>query len=320
MIDPTSTPLRSGFKRISQTVETSPKQDTPVSKKGKSSENKDMEIDLASESDSLLITDSTPKSKCGRPPSLSSDVDLPSDTDLTVPSIDSTPKNKGGRPPKPKMGFRGTRSKSAVPTIQVDQQATEFEIVVSHEIEDESGNVNLMLPPANTNVPKKRGRPSKSVDSVPAKPKERTRPLSERIANKEEQLRVAREKAMREEIEEWRASLPKNDLELIKICNEYLIRHPQPTAKPFPLKLPMDYYLGCHRSSTATYKCASKEARHSAPYYDSGDFSYLCPKCRAKLLKREFELLCHKCWAKCCAYGDVDTKLMREEYQVGVCE
>ena len=284
-----------------------------------STKNKDMEIDLASESDSLSLTDTTPKSKRGRTPSLSSDVDLPSDTDLTVPSIDSTPKNKGGRPPKPKMGFRGTRSKSAVTTKQVDEQATEFEIVISHEIEDESGNVKLMPPPASTNVPKKRGRPSKSVDSVPAKPKERTRPLSERIATKEEQLRVAREKAMREEIEEWKASLPKNDLELIKICNEYLIRHPQPTAKPLPLKLPMARNHNCHNKSPKYY-CASKDARHSAPYYDSGDFSFLCPKCRAQLLRREFELLCHKCWAKCCAYGDVDTELMRDEYQVGVCE
>ena len=97
-----------------------------------STKNKDMEIDLASESDSLSLTDTTPKSKRGRTPSLSSDVDLPSDTDLAVPSIDSTPKNKGGRPPKPKMGFRGTRSKSAVTTKQVDEQATEFEIVISH--------------------------------------------------------------------------------------------------------------------------------------------------------------------------------------------
>ena len=127
---------------------------------------------------------------------------------------------------------------------------------------------------------------------------------------------AARLQAMKDENEEWKASLPNSELELADICNTYLLRHPQPTAKPPPLNKPMDQILACHRNKYVTYKCASKQARHATPYYDSGDFTFLCPKCRAKLLRNEFELLCKKCWAKCCAYGDVDTKLMQAEYKV----
>ena len=201
-----------------------------------------------------------------------------------------------------------------------------------------------------------RPRKSLDPSSEPKKPMERTRPPSERIEveltfcfldffnkiiflsplfllnksmlqklekdkeveRKEEEARLmnAKLKAMEEENAEWKAALPNSELELAKICNNYLVRHPQPTAKPPPLKRPIDFNLNCHRNKNTTYKCASKEARHAAPYYDSGDFSYLCPKCRAKLLRNEFQLLCQKCWAKCCAYGDVDTELMRAEYKV----
>ena len=201
-----------------------------------------------------------------------------------------------------------------------------------------------------------RPRKSLDPSSEPKKPMERTRPPSERIEveltfcfldffnkiiflsplfllnksmlqklekdkeveRKEEEARLmnAKLKAMEEENAEWKAALPNSELELAKICNNYLLRHPQPTAKPPPLKRPIDFNLNCHRNKNTTYKCASKEARHAAPYYDSGDFSYLCPKCRAKLLRNEFQLLCQKCWAKCCAYGDVDTELMRAEYKV----
>ena len=140
--------------------------------------------------------------------------------------------------------------------------------------------------------------------------------FKKKIEEAQARLMAAKLKAMEEENAEWKAALPNSELELANITNKYLIRHPQPTAKPAPLKLPIHQLLACHRSKKKTYKCASKEARHAAPYYDSGDFSYLCPKCRAKLLRSEFELLCKKCWAKCCAYGDIDTELMRTEYKV----
>ena len=132
----------------------------------------------------------------------------PSGSKRNVSSVEDnqTPKSKGkgGRPPKIKKGFLGKRPASSASSnndeenveennkeIDNDQQTIfcppgyeppGFELPVTHQIVTEENKVNLMPPPESTE-PIKRGRPRKSLDASnePQKPKERTRPPSERL-------------------------------------------------------------------------------------------------------------------------------------------
>jgi hypothetical protein len=108
----------------------------------------------------------------------------------------------------------------------------------------------------------------------------------------------------------------------MEITRNYLQRHPQPTAAPPKLNGPVaSNHLGetfvCHKKKREPgQNCASKYANHHVPYYNSGSFDYNCPNCGAILLKSEFKLLKSGRWAKCCAYGDIDTNQMKADYKV----
>ena len=110
--------------------------------------------------------------------------------------------------------------------------------------------------------------------------------------------------------------MPINQLELVKETNNYLSRHKQPTKCPDKLKGPVNVQLSCHRGDRSKLYCGSSNAKHEIPYYDSGDFSQNCPHCQAKLLLNEEKKLDKNSWGKCCAYGDVHTKIMQNEYMV----
>ena len=115
-------------------------------------------------------------------------------------------KGKGGRPPIAKKGFFGNRPPSSASSNNDEENINDnnkksdndqnqillppgfeppgFELPVNHQVVTNENKVNLMPPPQSTE-PIKRGpgRPRKSLDSStePQKPKERTRPPSERL-------------------------------------------------------------------------------------------------------------------------------------------
>ena len=125
---------------------------------------------------------------------------------LSTIEDNQTPKTagKGGRPPKIKKGFLGKRPASSASSNNDEENIGDnnkksdndqnqillppgfeppgFELPVTHQIVTEENKVNLMPPPESTE-PIKRGRPRKSLDASnePQKPKERTRPPSERL-------------------------------------------------------------------------------------------------------------------------------------------
>ena len=125
-----------------------------------------------------------------------------------------------------------------------------------------------------------------------------------------------REKARLEKIEEWKLSLPKSDKELLELTRNYSRRHEQPRSKISRLKGKISNL--CHKIVPDKFKyyCAAKDSRHDVPYYDSGNFTYICNYCKAELLKSEKEAMEEHRWGKCCGYGTVDTELMRSEYRV----
>lgn len=118
---------------------------------------------------------------------------------------------------------------------------------------------------------------------------------------------------IQEQIRDWEKSLPSTEAKLLECTASYLARHPQPTAS-FPPVKPITFQ--CHKEFKDRFKyyCASKNANHLVTYYDSGDFTFLCPYCNAELLKSEREALDLHRWGKCCAYGDVNTDIMKLEY------
>ena len=122
-----------------------------------------------------------------------------------------------------------------------------------------------------------------------------------------------RQKGIQEQIRDWQDSLPKTEAQLVKNTAMYLARHPLPTTTFPPIK-PVNPL--CHKEvkDHIKYYCASKNANHYVPYYDSGDFTEECSNCTAELLpSQKKEQLDHK-WGKCCAYGDVHTTIMKNEY------
>ena len=125
-----------------------------------------------------------------------------------------------------------------------------------------------------------------------------------------------REKARLEKIEEWKLSLPKSDKELLEITRNYSKRHEQPRSKISRLKGKVTSL--CHKAIPDKFKyyCGAKDSRHQIPYYDSGDFTFVCNYCKAELLQSEKKAMEEHRWGKCCGYGTVDTELMRAEYKV----
>ena len=115
---------------------------------------------------------------------------------LSTIEDNQTPKTKGkGRPLKIKKVFPGKRPTSSASSNNDEENIADsnkksdnnenqpgFELPVTHQIVTDENKVNLMPPPESTE-PIKRGRPRKSLDSSsePQKPKERTRPPSERL-------------------------------------------------------------------------------------------------------------------------------------------
>ena len=125
---------------------------------------------------------------------------------LSAIEDNQTPKAKvkRGRPPIIKKGFFGNRPPSSASSANdeenigdnnkksdIDQnqillppgfEPPGFELPVNHQVVTDENKVNLMPPPQSTE-PIKRGRPRKSLDASnePQKPKERTRPPSERL-------------------------------------------------------------------------------------------------------------------------------------------
>ena len=124
---------------------------------------------------------------------------------LSTIEDNQTPKTKGkGRPLKIKKVFPGKRPTSSASSNNDEENIADsnkksdnnenqiscppvyeppgFELPVTHQIVTEENKVNLMPPPESTE-PIKRGRPRKSLDASnePQKPKERTRPPSERL-------------------------------------------------------------------------------------------------------------------------------------------
>lgn len=123
-----------------------------------------------------------------------------------------------------------------------------------------------------------------------------------------------RQKGVQDQIKEWRESLPGTEAKLVESTALYLARHPQPTAK-FP-KLKKISENQCHRQYQGRFKlyCASKNAEHKVPYYDSGNFDEQCSDCENEELVSEKKAQKQHRWGSCCTYGDVNTKLMKEEY------
>lgn len=125
---------------------------------------------------------------------------------LSTIEDNQTPKAKvkRGRPPIIKKGFFGNRPPSSASSNNDEEniggnnnksandqnqifcppglEPPGFELPVNHQVVTEENKVNLMPPPESTE-PIKRGRPRKSLDASnePQKPKERTRPPSERL-------------------------------------------------------------------------------------------------------------------------------------------
>lgn len=122
-----------------------------------------------------------------------------------------------------------------------------------------------------------------------------------------------RQKGIQEQIRDWKDSLPSTEALLLEFTAMYLARHPQPTAVFKELN---KITCACHRQYEDKFKyyCASIKANHEVPYYDSGDFDWLCDECKAKLLRSEKDAQNEHKWGKCCAYGDVNTTLMKEEF------
>lgn len=120
----------------------------------------------------------------------------------------------------------------------------------------------------------------------------------------------------------WATTMSDADRKLMEQCAIYQLRHPQPTAPPPKLSGPVassnlgQTYL-CHvRKDNPGEKCASKSVNHPSPYYDSGKMNHECPSCEALLLKSELKGIGEGKFAKCCAYGDVHTDVMKGEYRV----
>lgn len=122
-----------------------------------------------------------------------------------------------------------------------------------------------------------------------------------------------RQKGVQEQIQAWKDSLPPTEAELVENTAFYLARHPQPTATFEKLK---KITASCHRQYADRFKyfCASKNAQHEVPYYDSGDFNEECSECAKALLRSEKEGQDEHRWGKCCSYGDVHTEIMKAEY------
>ena len=125
---------------------------------------------------------------------------------LSTNEDNQTPKAKvkRGRPPLIKKGFFGNRPPSSTSSNNDEENIGDnnkksdndqnqiplppgfeppgFELPVNHQVVTDENKVNLMPPPQSTE-PIKRGRPRKSLDASnePQKPKERTRPPSERL-------------------------------------------------------------------------------------------------------------------------------------------